>query len=241
MTTARGRRFIDLLAVPRTQPAAMAPERPVTRWTVACTAMLPTVLTSAWLIAGALQPPDYSPVRQTVSVLAGHAGSHRWIMTSALYVVGAGYLVTAALMTVLSAPCRAGLVLAGAAAIGVASFPQPEHGTSQAHAVCTGIGAITLASWPAVAARQHSVRAALGARVTNTAIVVSALVFFWTFIETRDGTALGLAERVSSVGQACWPLVVALALRGAQAGAQPGERRDDARDGALDAARSQRC
>jgi hypothetical membrane protein len=174
---------------------------------------MPTVLTAAWLIAGALQPPMYSPIRQTVSVLSGHAASHRWIMTAALYLLGVGYLITAGLLTALSAPSRVGLVITGATAIGVASFPQPHHGTSQAHAVCTGVGAIALAIWPALVAREPAVRGALGAPVLAASIVVSFSLFAWTAVETRDGTALGLAERASSVAQVCWPLVVAVALR----------------------------
>ena len=50
---------------------------PIGGWVVLCSVLLPTVLTVAWLIAGALQPPSYSPVSQTVSVLSGHAGNDR--------------------------------------------------------------------------------------------------------------------------------------------------------------------
>jgi len=41
-------------------------------------------------------------------------------------------------------------------------------------------------------------------------------VFFallgWLFIETRDGSVLGLAERLTSSVQTCWPFIVAVTL-----------------------------
>jgi hypothetical membrane protein len=160
-----------------------------------------------------MQPPSYSPVRQTVSVLAGYGGAHRWIVTIALYVVGVGYFATAAGFRAVGTLPRVGLVLSGVAAIAVASFPEPVHGTSTAHVVWTGIGAIALAVWPVLVARPGSVaRAAVGGRVSMVAAAVSIVLLIWMAIETRDGPALGLAERMSSFLQTCWPFVVALAL-----------------------------
>jgi hypothetical protein len=48
--------------------------------------------TAGYLVAGTLQPTSYSPVRDTVSVLAGYAGADRWLMTSALFLVGGSTL-----------------------------------------------------------------------------------------------------------------------------------------------------
>jgi hypothetical protein len=50
-----------------------------------------------------------------------------------------------------------------------------------------------------------------------TAVFVALLG--WVFIETRGGSALGLAERVTTTVQMSWPLFVALALRRSQPGA----------------------
>jgi hypothetical protein len=49
-----------------------------------------------------------------------------------------------------------------------------------------------------------------------TAVFVALLG--WVFIETHDGSALGLAERVTTTVQMSWPFVVALALRHSQSG-----------------------
>jgi hypothetical membrane protein len=171
---------------------------------------MPVVLTTAWLVADAVQRSSYSPMRQTVSVLSGHASAHRWIVTGALYGMGLAYLVTAAGMRGLAVAARRGLVVAAIAAIGVATFPEPVHGTSRPHAVFVVMGAVAIASWPVLAARQESVRRAVGPRLTAAAIVVSTGLFAWTALETRDGNLLGLAERVSSALQVSWPFVVAL-------------------------------
>jgi len=35
----------------------------------------------------------------------------------------------------------------------------------------------------------------------------------WLLAETRDGSVLGLAERLTSSIQTCWPFIVAVAVR----------------------------
>lgn len=213
MTTAAHRSLPGLLARPAARARTFSADRPVHRWVLACTALLPILLTAGWLIADARQPGNYSPVRQTVSVLSGHAGTDRWIVTSALYLIGLGYFLTAYGLTAVGTAARVGLVLAGVAAFGVASLPQPAQGSSTAHVVCTGIGAVTIAIWPVLVARRDSpALGAVGLRTSAVASVVSVVLFCWTAIEIR-GTALGLAERVSSSMQVAWPFVITLALR----------------------------
>jgi hypothetical membrane protein len=192
-------------AVPRITPLALF-----------SSASIPIVLTTGWLVADTLQRPSYSPMRQTVSVLSGDAGIHPWLVTAALYWVGLAYVVTAAGMRDLATEARTGLLVAATAAIGLATFPVPVHGTSRPHAVCVAIGSVAIAVWPALVARQEAVRAAVGSRLSNAAIVVSTGLFLWTAMEVRDGPLLGLAERVSSGLQVAWPFVVALQLRRAQ-------------------------
>ena len=57
----------------RSSPAAHA-------WAIISAGLAPILLTGAYLIAGTLQPASYSPVRSTISVMAGQAagiGSRR--------------------------------------------------------------------------------------------------------------------------------------------------------------------
>ena len=63
-------------------------------WTVVTAALVPVVLVTGWVVAGALQPASYSPMQQTMSVLAGHTGTDPWIMTGALFVVGGCQVAT---------------------------------------------------------------------------------------------------------------------------------------------------
>jgi hypothetical protein len=204
-------RASEFAATPLAASPAFA--RTVPRWTLTSAAALPVLLTSAWLVAGQRQPASYSPIRQTVSVMAGYGGTDRWIVTSALYVIGLGYFATAVGLRVLGPWPRVGLALSGAAAIAVASLPEPARGTTSEHVVATAIGAVALAGWPVLIARPGSpARAVVGPGLSTVAAVVSVGLLIWMIIETRNGAALGLAERVSSSLQTCWPFVVALAL-----------------------------
>jgi hypothetical protein len=44
-----------------------------------------------------------------------------------------------------------------------------------------------------------------------TAVFVALLG--WLLAETRDGSVLGLAERLTTSIQTCWPFIIAVALR----------------------------
>jgi hypothetical protein len=87
-------------------------------------------------------------------------------------------------------------------------------GSVPQHLAWTALGAVTIAAWPAAAAWRPSPRPRiLSGR--STAIVTAAFagLLGWLVLETQDGTALGLAERLTSAAWMSWPFVVALALR----------------------------
>jgi hypothetical protein len=188
-------------------------DRTVSRWTLVSSGLSPALLTAAWLIADSRQPASYSPRRQTVSVLAGHAGTDRWIVTAALYLIGGCYVATAAGLRAVDLPARMGLLVAGLAAIGIATCPEPAHGSTVQHLLCTGIGALAITIWPALVARRNTQTplTSVGTSIVVTTVFVALLI--WTFIETQHGDALGLAERLSAAAQSCWPFVVAVAAR----------------------------
>ena len=87
--------------------------RPVPGWAVATAFLAPAVLAGGWLMAGALQPASYSPMHQTISVLAGHSGADRWVMTTALLLVGSCQIATGAGLTAVGMPARILLILTG--------------------------------------------------------------------------------------------------------------------------------
>jgi len=51
--------------------------RLVSHWATVSAGLAPVLLIGGWVIVDTFQPASYSPVRQTVSVLAGHAGTDR--------------------------------------------------------------------------------------------------------------------------------------------------------------------
>lgn len=185
----------------------------VPRWALLTTFAMPVLLTAGWLIGAAVQPPSYSPVHQTVSQLSGHAANHRWIMTGALFAVGACYLVSAVGL-VGPVPARIGLVVAGLAAFGVALSPQPVHGSTAQHVAFTALGELAIAIWPALLiGRRSAPGIVLGARFLAAATALSLVLLIWLLVEVYSGGALGVAERLGSAVQVGWPAVVAIAVR----------------------------
>ena len=194
------------------------------RWWVVVTATLPPlIMIAAWLTAAALQPPGYSPVRQTVSALAAQGATDPWIVTASLYVASGCLALTALGLTELALPPRIGLLVAAASAAGIAANPQPAHGSSAQHVAWTVLGALTITLWPALLAPRKAGRPAgqsppswpayiVSRRARMIFTLVDVALLAWLFGETQGGSVLGLAERLSSTAQLCWPSVAAVAL-----------------------------
>jgi hypothetical membrane protein len=196
-----------------TRPGQAVP-RSVPEWAIASAGLSPVLLVAGWLIADLVQPPSYSPIRQTVSVMAGQAGTDRWIVTGALFLVGGCNLLTAVGLAGVRVSARVLLSVAGLASIGIALSPEPVDGSTPQHLVWTAIGAVTIAIWPAFVVRSG----APGPRVLSApgcavATVVFVALLCWLTLETQGGGMLGLAERLTSAIQTSWPFIVALSLR----------------------------
>jgi hypothetical protein len=197
---------------------------PVPGWAVVSAGLSPVLLTGGWLVGDAFQPASYSPIHKTVSVLAGYAGTDRWIMTSALLLVGCCNFVTAAGLTGVRLPARILLLVTGLSSIGIAASPEPVAGSTPQHLVWTSLGEVTIAVWPAFTGRRGSLRPLiLSIRGAATVTAVSVSLLGWLVIETQGGSVLGLAERLTSSIQITWPFIVAVALRHVW----PGRRRDN--------------
>ena len=91
-----------------------------------------------WLIAGALQPASYSPMGQTISVLAGYSGADRWVMTAALLLVGSCQIATGAGLTTVRLPARILLILTGLSTVGSGDLGMVERLTSAAQVTIVG-------------------------------------------------------------------------------------------------------
>jgi len=104
--------------------------------------------------------------------------------------------------------------VAGLAGIGIAASPEPARGATPRHLAWTMLGAVTIAVWPAFAARRAAPRPLI-LSVCGSAAVTAVFVALlgWLLAETRDGSVLGLAERLTTSIQTCWPFIIAVALR----------------------------
>jgi hypothetical membrane protein len=146
--------------------------------------------------------------------MAGQAGTDRWVMTGGIVLTGGCYLVTAAGLTGVRASARALLAVAGLAGIGIAVSPEPARGSTPRHLAWTMLGAVAITVWPAFAARRAARRPLiLGVCGSAAVTAVFAALLGWLLAETRDGSVLGLAERLTTSIQTCWPFIVAVALR----------------------------
>jgi len=221
MTVLHGQAFRP----PAVTGAAAPYHQTVPRWAVICAALSPVLLTGAYLVAGMLQPSSYDPIRQTISAMAGYTATDRWIMNGGIILVGACYLVTATGLTALRPAARVLLAIAGVAGLGIAASPESASGPSPQHLAWAVLGALIITIWPACAARRAAflppVMTTSGAAVVT---IVFAGLLSWLFIETRDGSVLGLAERLTTSVQTCWPAVVAVSLHRTRARTGPARR-----------------
>ena len=187
------------------------------RWATVSTALAPLLMVGAWLAAETLQPPSYSPLYSSISGLAALGATDRWIMTGALFLVGACYLVTAACLPGQRASARIVLLIAGISSIGIADSPQPVQGTNPQHLFWTSLGAVAIAIWPAFTASRSSSRPLiLRPRGAAAVTAVSVALLAWLIAETQGGSDLGLAERLVTGVQVAWPFIVIMALRNAR-------------------------
>jgi hypothetical membrane protein len=189
--------------------------RRVPWWAVLSAAMAPVFLIGGWTLGAVLQPAGYSPVRETISALAGQAAPHREVMTVGLAGLGMCHVVTAAGLRAAAGAGRFLLTLGGVATVLVAAFPVPSIGTSNLHGVVAGIGFVTLGLWPALAWRRG--RAVPWGLRPLVSIVVAAMLLGllgWFAAELFGGAAwVGLSERSLAGAQASWPLAVVLSAR----------------------------
>jgi hypothetical membrane protein len=189
-------------------------DSPARGWALVSATLAPVLLVTGWLVAGLVQSNPYNPVSQTISVLAGSAANHRWIMTVGLLLVGVCHLVTAAGLTSFRLRARLGLGIGGLAGLGVAIFDQPVHGSTSTHIVFATLCVLILALWPATIPTPGAAQPAL--LTTRVAAVVTAAFLglaLWVYVAGHGGGALGIAERVDTAIPNAWPLVVLVALR----------------------------
>jgi hypothetical membrane protein len=189
--------------------------RDVPWWGLASAAAAPVLMVGGWTAAAALQP-HFDQVADTVSSLAAPGATDRWVMTLTFLVVGVCYILTGLALR----PARAAgrLILVAGSAAGMMVAANPLHaGTAYpaGHIIWASIGLAGLTTWPAGAWRRGpgvpwSLRPAMAAAAV--ALLFAVLAWFVAELVTGAGQ-VGLAERVTGLAQAGWPLAVVLSCR----------------------------
>ncbi len=202
-------------ALPADRSGLVRTGQPVPGWAVGTALLAPVVLVGGWLIAGALQPVSYSPMRQTVSVLAGYSGTDRWVMTAALLLVGSCQIATGAGLTAVRVPARILLILTGLSTLGIAATPEPATGPTPRHLAFAVSCVVTTAVWPVLVARRAQAQPwILSVYGCATVTVIFAGLSCWLLIAAQGGSGdLGMVERLTSAALGLFPFVVVLALR----------------------------
>lgn len=182
-------------------------------WAVLSAAGAPVLLIGGWTVAAARQPGDFDSTTETISALAAYGAADRWIMTAGLAGLGACHVVTALGLRPAALPGRLVLAAGGLATVLVAAVPQPDGGSSTAHALAAAVAFPALSVWPALAWRRAPARLRPGVWIGAAAVLLGLLGWFAAELY-GGGTRLGLSERVLAGAQALWPLAgVALARR----------------------------
>ncbi len=188
--------------------------RPVPWWVLVSASAAPVLLIGGGMLAAARQPAGYDPVSETISSLAAHGATDRWLMTTALVGTGVCHAVTASGLRPAAAGGRLLLAAGGGATVLVALLPLPLNGTSVRHGWAAGVAFTLLAVWPAMAFRRTG-RVPWGLRpaVSVAAAVVLSGLVAWFAVALQNQTRVGLAERIAAGAQALWPLLVAVTAR----------------------------
>jgi hypothetical protein len=157
-------------------------------------AAAPVSFISAWAVGGA-RTPGYSPVTDAISRIAAIGAPERVLMTGGFVAYGA-------------------LALVGASGLGASVVRRIApvlviNAVSTAHAVAAGIGYVSLAAIPAIAAGPL---ARSGRRPAAALSVAAAVVVGGCLAATLAADQSGLAQRVGLTTGDVWLIAASLAI-----------------------------
>jgi hypothetical membrane protein len=194
--------------------------RDVPWWGVVSSVAAPVLMITGFTVAASVQP-RFDPVADTVSALAAPGATDRWVMTLTFLVVGICYVLTGLALRPAGGAGRLILVTGSLAGMLVAVNPiSADDAYPVRHILWASIGLAALTTWPAGAWRRGpSVPWGLRPAVAAAAVAVLLALLAWFAVELVTGAGqIGLAERVTGVAEAAWPLAVVLScLRRARA------------------------
>ncbi len=186
----------------------------------------PAAFIGAWTIGAAVTTSDYSSIDDAISRLAAVGADTRALMTAGFVAFGIGLPVYAsALRRVVSGSAWMTAAATGIATLAVATTPLDRSATVDTwHGVAAGIGYVTLAATPLLAARPLSQQ---GQRALAAAGVVAGAVSAISLVLTTTGLPTGLFQRVGLTATDIWIVTSALAIAGGRLRPMPLEERGD--------------
>jgi hypothetical membrane protein len=169
----------------------------------------PAAFVGAWAVLGR-RLPGYDPTQDAISRLAADGAPDAAWMSAGFVAFGIGVpLFGLALRDALDGPAWTTAVATGVATLGVAAFPLDGWAGDGPHNLAAGIGYVTLAATPLLAAaplrRLGHRRAAIGSRVVGTAALVSLAL---TTVDEHSG----LFQRIGLTLGDAWLVVAAVGL-----------------------------
>ncbi len=177
----------------------------------------PAGFIGAWVIGAAVTSSPYSSIDDAISRLAAVGSETRWLMTAGFVTFGLSLPVYAWALGA-TVPGRAWITATatGLATLAVAAAPLDRSDTvDRLHGVFAGIGYLTLAATPLLAARPLL---AMGHRRLARSGIAAGTASAIALALTTTGLPTGLFQRVGLTASDVWIVATALAIRRGTAG-----------------------
>ncbi len=180
----------------------------------------PAVFIGAWTISAAITTREYSTIDDAISGLAAVGADSRPLMTAGFIGFGVAVPVYAAVLRrVVGGAAWLTATATGIATLAVSATPLDRSTTTDTwHAVFAGIGYVTLAATPLLAARpllQHGHRSLGGLGIVAGAVSAISLVL------TASSLPTGLFQRLGLTAADVWIATSALAISGGRLRVKP--------------------
>ena len=171
----------------------------------------PAGFIGAWVVGAAVTSAPYSSIDDAISRLAAVGSDTRWLMTAGFVTFGLSLPVYAwALRCTVAGRAWIPAAATGLATLAVAAAPLDRSDTiDRLHAIFAGVGYVTLAATPLLAA---SPLLAMGHRRLARFGIAAGITSAITLALTTTGLPTGLLQRVGLTVSDGWIVATALAI-----------------------------
>lgn len=172
----------------------------------------PAGFIAAWVICATITSAPYSSIDDAISRLAAVGSDTRWLMTAGFVTFGLSLPMFAwALRSTVPGRSWIAATATGLATLAVAAAPLDRSDTvDQLHAIFAGIGYLTLAATPILAAAPLL---AMGHRRLARSGIAAGVASGLALVLTTTGLPTGLFQRVGLTVTDLWIIATALTIR----------------------------